>query len=420
MNPQHAAYSFLTVVPLSLVLGASALFGYLFLAPKENRPRMGLALWLFVLWALWVTLTTIWAQVPQYAWEKWDWAFKTICFAAFLPFLFKTRVHLEAMLLTLVLSLSATTLAGAVKTLVTGGGYHLNLGLVRGNSGLAEGSTLACLAVASVPIFLYMHNYSQFFKNRRFSFCLFYGLSAASVLVSVGTFERTALIALAVLAIVLFPSLSLKHKYLYAIALGIVVLTSGYFLSDRWMSRMQTIQNYQTDDSAMVRIKVWLWTLDYVGSHPLGGGFDVYRINRITLPGPNTGLTSMGSVDTREQEGRAFHSSWFEVLGEQGMPGMAIFIAMIVTFYSRAFVIRRRTKGDDNLKWANSLSRYMMMSVTIYLAAGSFIGVAFQPFLYDLIAAGIVLGECVRRALIPSRVAALADNRSAQPLYLAS
>jgi len=37
-----------------------------------------------------------------------------------------------------------------------------------------------------------------------------------------------------------------------------------------------------------------------------------------------------------------------------------------------------------------------------------------------LIAAGIVLGECVRRALIPSRVAALADNRSAQPLYLAS
>jgi probable O-glycosylation ligase (exosortase A-associated) len=283
---------------------------------------------------------------------------------------------------------------------VTGGGYQVDLGLIRGNSGLAEGSTLANLAIASIPIFIYMHKHNTFFSNRRFSFCLFYGLSAASVIASIGTFERTGLVSLAVLAVLLVPTL--KHKFVYTTFLGVALLTSGYILSDKWMARMHTIGTYQSDDSAMTRIQVWSWTADYIRTHPLGGGFDLYRIDRITLPNPNG--NHLDPSDTIEQVGRAFHSMWFEVLGEQGIPGLAIFLAMIATFYSSMMRTFRRARLDERLTWARSLSHYMMISLTTYLIGGSFIGIAFQPFLYDMLAAGIVLHGCVYRAMRAPRI----------------
>ena len=394
MDPQRIAYSFLTTVPVSFIMAAAAALAFLFLAPKRNGPRIGLALCLFVIWAAWITYTTYQAEVPQFAWEKWNWAFKTVCFAAFLPFLFRTRVQLEALLLTIALAVSAAALAGAAKTVVTGGGYHLDLGLFRGNSGISEGSTLACICIAIVPLLLYLHQSGTFFKNRRFSFMFYYGLAAAFIIVSIGTFERTALVSLAVLAILLFPSL--KHKYIYAALIGVAVLTSGYFLSDRWFGRMQTIESYQTDISAMTRIAVWSWTLNYVQTHPMGGGFDVYRIDRVNIPlqTPNGAQTDT----TVEQTGRAFHSSWFEVLGEQGFPGMAIYLAMIGTFFVSSYRTSRRSKSDPELNWANALSRSLRTSATVYLVGGSFVGIAFQPFLYDIFAAGIVVSGWVWRA----------------------
>ena len=44
-----------------------------------------------------------------------------------------------------------------------------------------------------------------------------------------------------------------------------------------------------------------------------------------------------------------------------------------------------------------SLSRTIMISGIVYLCGGAFVSISFQPFLYDLIAAGVILNECVYR-----------------------
>ena len=60
------------------------------------------------------------------------------------------------------------------------------------------------------------------------------------------------------------------------------VLVAIPFLPQSYLARMGTISNHESDSSASTRVQVWLWTLDYVETHPLGGGFDAYRGNSFT------------------------------------------------------------------------------------------------------------------------------------------
>ena len=76
---------------------------------------------------------------------------------------------------------------------------------------------------------------------------------------------------------------------------------------------------------------------------------------------------------------------------------MMIFVMMIATFYINSYRIFKRYRADAALHWASSLAWYLMASVTVYLAGGSFIEIGFQPFLYNMLAAGIVLRECARK-----------------------
>lgn len=401
-NPQHVAFSFMSSVPASLIMALAAFTGYM-VTPRKHKPQWVSGIWLLLVFAAWVTLTTIWSAVPSSAWETWDWSFKTLLFAAFLPFLFKTRVQLEAMLLTIGIGLGGTLMAFGAKTLLGGGRYGAQIALIGGNSGFAEQGLLACVAVAVIPIFIYMSRYSVIIKNRLVSFVLFYGFSAAAVLTAVGTFERTGLVAMAALALVAWWNA--KRKVLLAVVFGAAILSSGYLLSDKWFARMGTIHDYQSDISAMTRLAVWDWCWNYAVEHPWGGGFNVYQTSRIQIP-----VGDSGKVE--EQTGRAPHSMYFQIISEQGFLGAIIFGVIVFAFFVNGRRVYRRTKDDKNLEWANALSRTLMISGFVYLAGGAFQSVAFQPFFYDLIAAGVILNQCAARIGATEREPA----RSIEPL----
>ena len=101
------------------------------------------------------------------------------------------------------------------------------------------------------------------------------------------------------------------------------------FLPKSFTDRMSTIENHQADQSASTRIAVWKWTWDYVQDHPFGGGFDAYRGNKIRYQ-TKAAETSVSSTEVQatyvEDASRAYHSSYFEMLGEQGFPGIALWL----------------------------------------------------------------------------------------------
>jgi probable O-glycosylation ligase (exosortase A-associated) len=181
-----------------------------------------------------------------------------------------------------------------------------------------------------------------------------------------------------------------KRKILFGllcVAIGAIII---YAAPDSWTERMSTISANPQDPSAQTRLLVWEWTYNYVLAHPLGGGFDMYKINVLVHP--------FGAGGSRLIErSRAFHSIYFEVLGEHGWIGLGLYLGIIFCAFRSLRYAARHARGQPNLLWVADMSSALQCSLLVFLFCGAFIGVAFQPFSYDLFAVAFSLREYVRR-----------------------
>jgi len=383
VSPQRLSYYLLNSVPVSMLVAALAIGAWLLLDRKKNitvAPRQGLML-LLLLYCLW---TTIHADIPIEAWTKWDWVWKAMVFAIFLPFTLATRLRIEAALLFLTLSAGLIIINGGIKTATGGGGYGvLNL-MVDNNSGLYESSTISTLAIALIPLIIWFMKFGTIFPPdwRVKLFCL--ALVFACLLMPIGTEARTGLVCIGVLGVLALRDANRRFLYMGAAAMALIV--SIPFLPASFTQRMESIQGYKGDESAGTRLAVWGWTWNYVLDHPMGGGFEAYRQNRIhvqTVNTQTTGETQSVTAQTMADEGRAYHSAYFEMLGEQGFAGLILFLLIHGIGVVRMEVIRRRYRGvEGEDKWISPLATALQNFQLIYLVGALFVGIAYQPFVY--------------------------------------
>jgi probable O-glycosylation ligase (exosortase A-associated) len=400
VSPQRLTYLLLNSLPISMMAAALALAGWLAIDDKRDvrvAPRQALiGLLLLYCW-----YTTLHADFPIEAKDKWDWVWKALAFATFLPLTLRTRLRIEALLLFMVLSAASIIIVGGIKTILSGGGYgELNL-MVANNSGLYEGSTISTVAIAIIPLILWFTRHGTIFAPDMRVKAFGYALVFACLLIPVGTSTRTGLLCIGLLAALLLRES--RRKLIYLGAIGIVGLAAIPFLPSAFTERMGTIKTYQADASASTRLAVWQWTIDYAGTHPMGGGFEAYRQNHIRyekVAVANEG-GGVARVD-RELEvdkARAYHSAYFEMLGEQGYPGLAIWLVINLAGIFRMEVLRRRharATGDE--AWIAPLASALQNAHFIYLLGAVFIAIAFQPFVYMLIGAQIGLDTyCTRK-----------------------
>ena len=86
------------------------------------------------------------------------------------------------------------------------------------------------------------------------------------------------------------------------------------------------------------------------------------------------------------------------MLGEQGYPGLALWLAINLIGIVRMEVLRRRYRDpDDELAWAGPLAAALQSAHIVYLLGAAFIAIAFQPFIYMLIGAQIGLDTYLGR-----------------------
>ena len=104
--PQRLSYFLLNSIPVSLIVFAFALFGFLMDGGKKDARFSVRQMCMLVLLA-YAGYTTLTADEPQAALEKWDWVWKAMVFAIFLPLTLRTRLRIEALALTMTLSLAA-------------------------------------------------------------------------------------------------------------------------------------------------------------------------------------------------------------------------------------------------------------------------------------------------------------------------
>ena len=405
-RPQEVTYLILDQLPVAMIMGIAAIGGY-FLLDRRDPPRVTFTGAVPGIMALWCTVTMIWAVVPESGWTKWDWAFKTLVFAAFLPLVIRSRVQIEAMAQVYLLALAGNIIPFGIKTIITGGGYGQNLGLIAGNAGLAEGGQLSTFCLMAVPIAVFLAKHAQLVPRSSVTVLGYFAIAILAVITAVGTFERSALVGLGVLAVYMF--IRSRQKVLFGLVLAIGAAALIYTSSALFMNRMGTIQTYQADTSAMLRLAVWRWTLAFSFTHPLGGGFNAYLINDIEVP-PSPELPEGIS-----QHGRAFHSSYFEVLGEEGWPGLIMFTLAAANSIWNLRRLARRTRSLPHLAWCADLSDALQSGIMVFFTSGAFVGIAFQPIIWYFFALSVSLREYVRRASALDKPVKVAGWRGVKP-----
>ena len=397
--PQRLTYLLLNAVPISLIAVVAAVGGWV-VADKKDSLKIGPRQALILLLIGYCYLTTRSADFPVEALEKWDWAWKGLAFGFFLPWVVRTRLRLEAVLLFMVLSISSIVIVGGVKTFFSGGGYgSLNL-MVTNNSGLYEGSIISAVAISILPLIWWFARFGTVFQPdwRVKLFCA--GLAFACLLMPIGTSARTGLVCAALLALLMVREVKHRGRYLALLCAG--ALVAAPFLPSAFSERMSTIKTYQADESASTRLAVWQWTLDYVKDHPFGGGFDAFRQNSIryyTVAAENDGAGHIRMVRKLSVDhARAYHSSYFEMLGEQGYPGLVIWLAIMIGGLVRMQVLAVRYRKHAEEPWIAPLAIALQHAMIVYLVGAAFVGIAFQSFLWMLVGAQIALdGWCARR-----------------------
>lgn len=385
--PQVISWGILAKIPVSLLAFAAAFLGWLLFDDKRDS-RFTLRQGLLVLLLAYCAATTFAAVYPAEAAEKWAWVWKALVFAIFLPLTLRTRLRIEAAALVMVLSASALIVDGGIKTVMGGGGYGTLRIFVDNNAGLYEGSILSCVAIAIIPLILWLARHGTVYppdwRVRLFAGALVF----ACALIPVGTQARTGLVCLAVLC--LLSLRTAKHRLLIGAGMALALVVVLPFLPQSFLARMSTIENHQADQSAGTRLAVWKWTWDYAKSHPFGGGFEIYLANEVaydTVARQSDGANVLVEREQVVEQARAFHSSYFEMLGEQGYPGFLIWFLIQATGLVQMELIRHRwkeRKGPDEA-WVAPLALALQQAHFVYMIGSLFVGIAFQPFVLMLV-----------------------------------
>jgi probable O-glycosylation ligase (exosortase A-associated) len=235
----------------------------------------------------------------------------------------------------------------------------------------------------AIPLALHLGRHTQLLPRTRLVKLGYIGLAGCALVTAIGTYERSALIALVALGG--YMLMRSRHKMAFGLCAALIAAVLVLLMSADWFERISTLNDPTADSSAMVRLVTWEWTLKYAVENPFGGGFNCFVINRIELPSGHVYF------------GRAFQSIYFEMLGQHGWFGLALFLGIVIRTFVGLRRLARRTRDIPHLAWCADLSDALQAGMVVFLTAGAFVDIAFQPELWYFIAMFVSLSEYVRR-----------------------
>lgn len=401
LAPQRIGYAFVTTLPVSLIAFAAAFGGWIVMDRAKSGARFTIRQGLMVVLLLYCFWSTQNADFPDSAQDKWEWVWKALLFGIFLPLTLTTRARIEGLALIVVLSIGTIVISTGLKTILGGGGYENLKFFVQDNSGIYESSTLATMAIALVPMIWWLARFGTVFRPHWLVTGFAIALTFACFLVPIGTEARTGLLCIAVLALLMLRYV--KQRVLFMAAGAALGLAALPFLPQSYYERMATLGQPSGDESASTRMAVWEWTIDYVANKPMGGGFESYLGNKFTYVMPvkvEDGNTVAVRYQPVTDEGRAFHSAIFEMLGEQGYPGLAIWVILHLMGLWQMERIRARWKdrtATEEEAWIGPFAVALQLASIIYIVGALFQGIAYQPVMLMLIGLQIGLATYCQR-----------------------
>jgi probable O-glycosylation ligase (exosortase A-associated) len=184
---------------------------------------------------------------------------------------------------------------------------------------------------------------------------------------------------------------------IFAAVLGAALLAAP----EKWFDRMESIANYQKDESAQGRFDAWRFATKLALDRPfVGGGFRAFYDRDLFL-----------SYIPDAPTNRNAHSIYFEVLGEMGFVGLSLFLALGLC----ALIMTQRTiwlaRGRPDLKWAADLGRMTQVSLLGYATAGAFLNLGFFDLYYTILVIIVATRQEVGRVVASASPALVGSSR---------
>lgn len=311
----------------------------------------------------WVFFNSFFIPFPANSAAGWDRFWKVLALAFLIMVSATTKLRIHALIWVLVVSLCYYGVKGGLLTIMTGGAKTIT-----GPPGtnIADNNQLGLSLLMMLPLISYLWAQTA---NRWVRYGLLLGgiLTFLSVM---GSYSRGAYIALAALAILGWVrTRTIGNKLLYPLAVLAVAYPAIKFMPQGFYDRLNTLNSLHSDISFQGRVQAWQVAVNYASDNfPFGAGFQ----------GPE-----QPPIYARYFPGEPYHAAhsiYFQVLGDHGFIGFALFVVILFLAFSQVRAIRKLARKQPELSWAHHLASMIQLSLFVFCIGGSALSHAY----YDL------------------------------------
>ena len=392
MNPHRFTWGFAYTAPLAAVAAGSTLVGLLFTSDRQN-PFQGRPVYWLALFSVWITINWLYGFDPAADYPIWDKVIK-VYFMTFVALtLLVDRSRLMVFAWVTIGSMAFLSANGGFNTIVTGGNFR-----VWGPPGsfIADNNDFALASTIVIPMVYFLFSVTKH-KWVRYALLL---VMALSIICVVGTHSRGGFLALLAMGMFLWSRSSNK----LAIGLLVLLLVSVYIptLPDYWWDRMESIQQFEQDPSAMGRINAWIVAWETAKAYPFGVGMS-YQHPEL--------FQQFGVFETNV---RAAHSIYFQILGNHGFVGLFLYLGLWVSTYRSAGWLRKNASEHSETQWAAVLGSMTQVSLVGFAVGGAFLSLSYFDLPYNLMVMVVLARVCVEKQLTQAHARSLEDEASSE------
>ncbi len=385
LSPNELLMGFMAGVPFNKVVALTTLLLF-FVSRERKEPYLDATMLLLLLLALSATVSWRIGLVSTDAGDElYQKLIKDIVLAFMIVSVMVTRHRVHLLVLAVVMSLGFLAVKEGLISLLTVGGHK-----IIGSGSIGDNNSLATALLMVIPLTWYLARHAAV-RLVRFSLYCVLGLSVVTVVM---TFSRGGFVGLLVLALFMVAKSGGSKLRTLALVVGVGALI--YALApDSWFERLNTIKDADNDGSFMGRVVAWKMSWLIAMSRPFFGGgmhavqhIEVWSAYKPLLP--TLDFVQTPPADTVPH---AAHSIYFEVLGDLGFVGLALFLAIVLGAIWNCRWIVRHARRSPSLRWAADLASMAQISLVIYLVTGAALSMAYFELLYVMLA---VVSRCRR------------------------
>ncbi len=392
MAPHRLTWGFAVNQPWALMIAIATLSGLLINKGWQSIPKVLGWYLLFGLWFIFL-LSTGFSYYQEEAWEKFNQVSKILLMTVITLGLFQDLFKLRYLIWVIVLSIGFYGVKGGIWAVLTGGG---NMVMGPPSTFLTGNTEIGLALVMILPLLLFLRRTESNMYIRQ----SLLGMLVLCIVAIIFTYSRGALLGLGVMLALLFLKSRAKVVFLCSLVLVVPIFLS--FTPEKWFNRMDTIQNYEEENSAMGRL--WTWELAWrmaLDRPILGFGFRPFRAEMYERYTPH--------LPTRSADA---HSIYFQVLAEHGFTGLFLYVWLLCWTLWQLQKISMGKKGNPETARIGQYADMTFSGLVGFAVAGAFLSMSYFDLYFHYLAIAMILQDMNRRAKHSEGRLALSSGRN--------